>query len=355
MILFSINFYYLYNIKLLLLIILSYNFIFYFYYFIFLLILLLLLIIISTAFLTLFERKKISTVQLRKGPNKVGLLGLLQPFVDALKLLFKEFIIVKNSIFYLFVLSPFLSVLFGFSNWIIVPFMNLFSIISDINLSLFFFFSLSSLHVYSIVLAGWSSYSRYSFLGSIRTSTQLIAYDITLSIIVLNIFLFVKSFNLLNIMVVQYKIGFFLYYQFFLLILFFICLLAETNRHPFDLPEAESELVSGYNVEYSSINFAFFFLSEYTNMLIMSILLVNIFWGGWLFSYYYIKIIFIIILFFLIRALLPRYRYDQLLNIGWKVILPLSLFLFIWNFCWLFILDFFYINFSTWSKIIIYV
>lgn len=346
---FFINFYYFIIEKNL-----GFNILLKFLELIFLIILLLLLFIISTAFLTLFERKKISSIQHRIGPNKVGFFGLLQPFADALKLLLKEIIIPKNSVFFIFNISPILAALFGFLNWTLFTFHGLFAVISDVNLGLLFFFSISSLHVYSIILAGWSSNSRYSFLGAIRSSAQLIAYDIAFSVIILNLVLITKSLNLTEILLYQKFTGSLLFYHFFLFILFFLCSVAETNRHPFDLPEAESELVSGYNVEYSSINFALFFLGEYTSILFMSFLIVNLFWSGWLNYFYYLKVIFIIILFIILRAELPRYRYDQLMDLGWRVILPFSLFLFLWNLIFIYIFNIITLNFLTFSKIILF-
>lgn len=295
-----------------------------------------------------------SSFQHRIGPNKVGLVGLLQPFSDALKLLFKEIIIPKNAVFLIFSFAPLLSSIFGFFNWVLFPFGGLFAVISDLNLGLLFFFSISSLHVYSIILAGWSSNSRYSFLGAVRSSAQLIAYDIAFSILMLNIVLITKTLNLTEIILYQKIIGSLGLYHFFLFILFLICCVAETNRHPFDLPEAESELVSGYNVEYSSINFALFFLGEYTSILFISFLIVNLFWSGWITIFYYLKVLLIILFFIILRAELPRYRYDQLMDLGWGVILPFSLYLFLWNFLFIFIFKIFSINFLIFSKIILY-
>lgn len=290
---------------------------------------LLILIILSVAFFTLLERKKLSTIQNRKGPNKVGYFGILQPIADALKLLFKEIIIPRNSNFYLFLISPILSFLFGFLSWVVLPF-NYDFILSNINLSVLFIFCISIFHVYGIIFAGWSSNSRYSFLGALRSSAQLIAYDISMGLIFLNLILFSKTLNLLYIVEYQDFFGWFIWFFFCPFLLFLVCILAETNRHPFDLPEAESELVSGYNVEYSAISFALFFLAEYSAIIFISLFSIILFFGGWLFFLFF-KLIIFLYFFLLIRAAIPRYRYDQLMRIGWKFILPVSLSIFIFN------------------------
>ena len=308
----------------------------------------------ATAFITFFERKKIASFQHRRGPNNIGFLGICQPISDALKLLFKEVILPKNSIFIIFIFSPILASFFGFLNWVLYPFTSFMANISDLNLGVLFFFAVSSLHIYSIMLAGWSSNSRYSFLGAVRSSAQLIAYDIALSTIFLNLILITKTFNLNLMITYQFLHGSLIYYYFFLFLLFFICIVAETNRHPFDLPEAESELVSGYNVEYSSINFALFFLGEYTSILFMSFFTIILFFGGWLSIFYYIKVFIILSLFILLRTELPRYRYDQLMDLGWKIILPFSLYMFIWNFFLLLVFDYLKINFIFFIKNILY-
>jgi NADH-quinone oxidoreductase subunit H len=303
-------------------------------------------ILVSVAFLTLLERKKLASIQNRKGPNKVGFFGLLQPIVDGIKLLLKETIIPHNSVFFIFFLSPILAFSFGFIGWSLLPLNGFSFILVNLEYGFILVFIFSIFHVYSIILAGWSSNSKYSFLGSLRSAAQLIAYDISIGFILLTIFLAVKSFNIHKIVEFQINNGWLIFYYPILFIIFFICCLAETNRHPFDLPEAEAELVSGYNVEYSSIGFALFFLGEYASILFMSSLTVVLFFGGWdsIFNFsnhivdylwkiifYFFKLSIIIHLFIDIRAAIPRYRYDQLMIIGWKILLPLTFSIFLLN------------------------
>ena len=337
----------------------------------------LILVLISVAFFTLLERKKLGSIQSRLGPNKVGLLGVLQPISDALKLITKEIIIPRVSISFIFVLSPILAFIFGLLSWGVFPF-SYDSIISNTNFSLLVVFIISVFHVYGIILAGWSSNSRYSFLGAMRSSAQLVSYDISFGLVLLTIFLHTKSLNLIKILEFQDFNGWLVLYFPIPFIIFFICSLAETNRHPFDLPEAEAELVSGYNVEYSAISFALFFLGEYGSILFVSSFIVLFFLGGplpflnlnyidlvilfnWNFAFFFIhayickitffwffiKLILVIYMFIISRAIIPRYRYDQLMRIGWKFILPLSLAIFILNFC---ILEIFYGNYNFLSN-----
>lgn len=321
------------------------------FYVIYASILLIICILLSVAFFTLLERKKLASLQRRKGPNvEGGVLGVVQPIMDGFKLVFKEVVIPNNSILIIFVVSPVLAFCLGFASWCLLPFGNY--ILANVNLGLFFIFIISVLHVYSIILAGWSSNSKYSFFGALRSSAQLIAYDISMGLIILVLIIPVKSFNLLDIVIFQKEIGWFVFYHPVLFIIFFICALAETNRHPFDLPEAEAELVSGYNVEYSALGFALFFLGEYASILFMSLLICNLFLGGtWIFSPLYLssfseifysftilkilvnilKPTVIVFMFLVIRAAIPRYRYDHLMHIGWKMVLPIVLSIFIYN------------------------
>ena len=293
-------------------------------------------VLVSIAFLTLIERKLISATQNRKGPNKVGFLGILQPFADALKLLSKETIFPRNARLFIFILSPIISLFFALISWAFIPF-SYSAIIADLNIGIFFILTMSILHIYGIILSGWSSNSRYSFLGSIRSTAQLVAYDISIALIISTLALYTKSFSLLDFVAIQDQNGYIVLYLPLLFILFLVSSLAETNRHPFDLPEAESELVGGFNTEYSSSYFAYFFLGEYCSILIMVFLINHLFLGGWTFFganlflayvFYFVKFLVIYYFFIFVRAAIPRYRYDQLMRLGWKVILPLCLAMF---------------------------
>lgn len=291
--------------------------------------LLIISILIGVAYLTLLERQLMGILQRRKGPLVVGFLGLLQPLADGLKLFLKEIIIPSSSNKILFILAPIFSFFFSLLNWAVIPYSE-HLILSNINLTIFYLLSISSLNVYGIILSGWSSNSNYAFLGCLRSTAQMISYEISISFILISICLNSQSFNLMDIIISQKEIwNIFTFFPLF--ILFTISILAETNRHPFDLPEAESELVSGYNVEYSAITFAFFFLGEYANILLMSLLTTSLFLGGWyIFSYqsflfFILKTLIFSLIFIILRAILPRYRFDQLMNIGWTIILPLSL------------------------------
>lgn len=290
-------------------------------------------ILLSVAFFTVFERKILASIQRRRGPNVVGLYGLLQAIADAVKLLSKETLVPGNANLYIFLFSPIFTFLISMLGWVFIPFeYNI--VISDINLGILFLFAFSSLGVYGLIMSGWASNSKYAFLGSLRSTAQFISYEISMGLILIPIILFTQSFNITEIVMAQQD-GYFIWPLFIFFFLFFIIGLAETNRVPFDSPEAESELVSGYNVEYSSIGFTFFFLAEYSNIILMSSLIVILFLGGWLpFCVYLvlpfwlnfiIKLLMIMFVFVWIRATLPRYRYDQLMSLGWKVILPLSL------------------------------
>jgi len=276
------------------------------------------------------------SIQRRRGPNVIGYLGLLQPLADGLKLFAKETILPSNANTFIFLLAPILTFVLSLLGWAVIPFGDGI-VLSDINVGLLYLFAVSSLSVYGILLSGWASNSKYAFLGSIRSAAQMISYEVSIGFIVVTVVLCAGSFNLSEITLAQQNV----WYIFPLLPMFFLFVvsaLAETNRHPFDLPEAEAELVSGYNVEYSAMGFALFFLGEYANMLLMGSLISTLFLGGWLppFSiipftllpgpvWLALKICFFVVLFSWIRAALPRYRYDQLMELGWKTFLPLSL------------------------------
>lgn len=293
-------------------------------------------LLISVAYFTIAERKLMGSIQRRRGPNVIGFLGLLQPLADGLKLFVKETIFPSNSNIYLFILAPLLTFILSLIGWAVIPLSET-VVVSNLNLGILYLLAISSLSVYGIILAGWSSNSKYPFLGSLRSAAQMISYEVSIGFIIVNICVCVGSFNLSTIVLAQTKIWF-LIPLFPMFILFYISMLAETNRHPFDLPEAEAELVSGYNVEYSAMTFALFFLGEYANMLLMSAFSSILFLGGWLpiinvmplnlfpgSFWLSLKIIVGVIFFILTRAALPRYRYDQLMHIGWKSFLPLSL------------------------------
>lgn len=292
-------------------------------------------LLVAVAFFTVGERKLLASMQRRTGPGKAGFWGSLQAVADGAKLVVKETLIPVKANFYLFLTAPIVALFLAFISWGFIPFNN-FSFFFDNDYGILVILSLSSLNVYSVVLAGWSSNSKYTFLGGLRSCAQMISYEISISIILIAIFLNVSSLNFITIVNYQEKIWF-IFPLFPLAIMFLISIVAETNRTPFDLPEAEAELVAGFNLEYSSIVFAFFFLAEYSNMVLMSAIFSLLFLGGWLspfgslfcseFSYFWIslKVILVCIFYVHIRGNLPRYRYDQLMFIGWKVILPVSL------------------------------
>jgi NADH-quinone oxidoreductase subunit H len=293
-------------------------------------------LLISVAYFTIAERKIMGVIQRRRGPNVIGFVGLLQPLADGLKLFAKETILPSNSNIIVFLIAPILSFLLSLISWSVIPFSETI-VLSDINVGVLYLFATSSLSVYGIVMAGWSSNSKYPFLGALRSAAQMISYEISIGFIIVNVCVCAGSFNLSSIVLAQ-KNMWFIVPLFPMFIIFYISMLAETNRHPFDLPEAEAELVSGYNVEYSAMTFALFFLGEYANMLLMSAFSAILFLGGWLpliniFPLNYIpgsfwfslKLILGVIFFIITRATLPRYRYDQLMHIGWKCFLPLSL------------------------------
>lgn len=285
--------------------------------------------LLGVAFLTLLDRKIMASIQLRRGPNVVGK-GFFQPLADGLKLLIKEVLIPIKSNKFLFLFAPILSLVLSLFAWVVVPF-DYFSF-TNINLGVILLLAVSSLAVYGIILSGWSSNSRYAFLGSLRSAAQMISYEIILGMLILLACLHAQSLNFLEIIQAQNNVWYFLPNLPFFLV-FIIAVLAETNRAPFDLPEAEAELVSGYNVEYSSAPFAFFFIAEYSSLLLWSNIAIALFLGGWSISFplfffppvlsYFIKLFFFVFLFSWIRAAFPRYRWDQLMFLTWRILLPL--------------------------------
>ncbi len=293
-------------------------------------------VLISMAYLTLFERKVIAFMQLRMGPNVVGPFGLLQPFADAMKLMMKETVMPTGANRGVFVLAPVIAFSLALVGWAVVPFDDGW-VIADINVGILYLFAISSLGVYGIIMAGWASNSKYAFLGALRSAAQMVSYEVSIGFVIVTVLLVVGSLNLSDIVRAQEKIWFFIPLL-PMFIIFFISALAETNRAPFDLPEAEAELVSGYNVEYSSMIFALFFLGEYISMILMSAMTTILFLGGWLppfafapfiwvpgFIWFALKVWGVLFVFLWVRATLPRYRYDQLMRLGWKVFLPFSL------------------------------
>lgn len=296
-------------------------------------------LILSVAYLTYAERKIIASMQLRKGPNVVGPFGLLQPIADAVKLMFKEMIIPTKANKILFIMAPMITFILSLVAWAVIPISHGMAL-ANINVGILYLLAISSLGVYGIIIAGWASNSNYAFLGAIRSAAQMISYEVSMGLIIITVLLTVGSLNLTDIVIKQQYMPW--YIQILMLpmaVVFFISILAETNRLPFDLPEAEAELVAGYNVEYSSMPFALFFLGEYANMILTSAMMTILFLGGWLppfgieflnfipgFIWFIGKISFVLFCFIWVRATFPRYRYDQLMRLGWKVFLPLSLF-----------------------------
>jgi len=291
-------------------------------------------LLISVAYFTLAERKLLGAIQRRRGPNVVGVYGLLQPLSDGFKLLVKEIILPSSANKGLFLLSPIITFLISLMGWAVIPY-NKYGVLADLNIGILYILGMSSLGVYGIIISGWSSNSKYAFLGALRSAAQMVSYEISLGFILVTVIVNCGSFNLQTIIISQTNVWYIIPF-FPLFLIFFVSGLAETNRHPFDLPEAEAELVSGYNVEYSAMGFALFSLGEYANMLLMSSLCVILFLGGWLSPleflsfipesiWFGLKICIFVILFVWMRAALPRYRYDQLMNLGWKCFLPISL------------------------------
>lgn len=294
-------------------------------------------LLLSVAYLTLAERRLIAAMQLRCGPNVVGPFGLLQPIADAIKLIKKELIIPDKSNKILFLTAPVITFSLALAGWAIVPVGDF--VIADINIGVLYMLAISSLGVYGIIIAGWASNSNYAFFGAMRSAAQMISYELSIGLCIVCVLITSGSLNIREIVLAQQNNP--LYIDLLLLpmfVVFFISILAETNRHPFDLPEAEAELVAGYHVEYSSMAFALFFLGEYANMILMSAMAVIFFMGGWFppfgitalnsvppVIWFVLKICFCLFVFIWIRAALPRYRYDQLMRIGWKFLLPLTL------------------------------
>jgi len=294
-------------------------------------------VLVSVAMIVWLDRRVWAFVQKRRGPNVVGPFGLLQSLADALKYLFKEIIIPASSNKIIFILAPIVTMTLALVAWAVIPFSEDF-VLADINVGILYIFAVSSLGVYGIIMGGWASNSKYPFLGSIRSAAQMVSYEVSIGIIIINVLLCVGSLNLSDIVLAQEKIWFIIP-LFPMFIIFFISALAETNRPPFDLPEAEAELVAGYQTEYSGMMYAMFWLGEYANILLMCSLGSILFLGGWLSPiniypfdlipspiWLILKILLLFILFSLVKAIVPRYRYDQLMRLGWKIFLPFSLF-----------------------------
>jgi len=292
---------------------------------------------ISVAFLIYAERKVLGAIQLRRGPNVVGPFGLFQPFADAIKLLTKENIIPNNSNKIVFIMAPIITMVLSLVGWAVIPFAPGL-VIADINVGIMYLFAVSSLGVYGVIMAGWASNSQYPFLGALRSAAQMVSYEVSIGFVIITVLLCVGSLNLSKIVEAQSTIWFAIPLL-PMFIIFFISALAETNRLPFDLPEDEATLVSGFFTEYSSAGFMLFFLGEYANMILMSAMTTILFLGGWLPPFdilpftlipgpvwFFLKITFILFLFIWVRGTFPRYRYDQLMRLGWKIFLPFSLF-----------------------------
>nr|UGS80216.1 NADH dehydrogenase subunit 1 [Dagualachesilloides caliensis] len=290
---------------------------------------LMILVLVSVAFFTLMERKVLGYIQIRKGPNKVGVMGVLQPFSDAVKLFTKETTYPIKSNYLVYYFCPIISFSLIFLMWILVPY---YMILINMNFGLMFFLVCLSLGVYGIMIAGWSSNSSYSLLGGLRAVAQTISYEVSLSFIFLNMIILTGSYNLIDFFLFQ-KMTWFIFCSFPLFLMFFTSMLAETNRTPFDFAEGESELVSGFNIEYSSGGFALIFLAEYASIIFMSLIIVLIFFGFDLFSFkFYFFVVFVGFMFIWFRGTFPRYRYDKLMNLCWKSFLPISLNLLIFYF-----------------------
>ena len=293
-------------------------------------------LLLAVAYMTYAERKVIGAMQLRKGPNVVGPLGLLQPIADAVKLLFKETILPAGANRIVFVAAPMLTFILAMIGWAVIPF-DAGMVLADLNVGILYLFAISSLGVYGVIMSGWASNSKYPFLGALRSAAQMVSYEVSMGFVIITVLLCVGSLNLSDIVMAQ-KTVWFAVPLLPMFVIFFISTLAETNRSPFDLPEGESEIVAGFFLEYSSMTFALFFLGEYANMLLMGAMTSVLFLGGWLppidvapFNWIpgpiwlFIKIAACMFVFIWVRATFPRYRYDQLMRLGWKVFLPFSL------------------------------
>ncbi len=293
-------------------------------------------VLVSVAMIVWLDRRVWAFVQKRQGPNVVGPFGLLQSLADALKYIFKEMIIPSSSNKVIFILAPIVTMTLALIAWAVIPF-SATQVLADINVGILYLFAVSSLGVYGIIMGGWASNSKYPFLGAIRSAAQMVSYEVSIGVIIINVLLCVGSLNLNDIVVAQQNLWFVIP-LFPMFVIFFISALAETNRPPFDLPEAEAELVAGYQTEYSGMMYAMFWLGEYANILLMCAMGAILFLGGWLspieiypFSlvpgalWLILKILFLFFLFALVKAIVPRYRYDQLMRLGWKVFLPFSL------------------------------
>ena len=293
-------------------------------------------VLVSVAMVVWLDRRIWAFVQKRQGPNVVGPFGLLQSLADALKYIFKEVIIPSSSNKVIFILAPIVTMTLALISWAVIPF-SATQVLADINVGILYLFAVSSLGVYGIIMGGWASNSKYPFLGAIRSAAQMISYEVSIGVIIINVLLCVGSLNLNDIVVAQQNLWFVIP-LFPMFVIFFISALAETNRPPFDLPEAEAELVAGYQTEYSGMMYAMFWLGEYANILLMCAMGAVLFLGGWLSPielypfnlipgafWLIFKILFLFILFALVKATVPRYRYDQLMRLGWKIFLPLSL------------------------------
>jgi NADH-quinone oxidoreductase subunit H len=293
-------------------------------------------VLVSVAMVVWLDRRIWAFVQKRQGPNVVGPFGLLQSLADALKYMFKEVIIPSSSNKVIFILAPIVTMTLALISWAVIPF-SATQVLADINVGILYLFAVSSLGVYGIIMGGWASNSKYPFLGAIRSAAQMVSYEVSIGVIIINVLLCVGSLNLNDIVMAQENLWFVIP-LFPMFVIFFISSLAETNRPPFDLPEAEAELVAGYQTEYSGMMYAMFWLGEYANILLMCAMGSILFLGGWLSPieiypftlipgaiWLIFKILFLFILFALVKAIVPRYRYDQLMRLGWKIFLPLSL------------------------------